>query len=312
FVSYELEPGEVRFEISHPDYEPGVCSVQIEKPAPAPKSPAAPGGGKPAAAAPATTGTFGTTAPIAATPPGAAPPNTRTPAATAPVTPLAPPLVPLRCELTAKPRTGSVRGTVESEAGKAVAGARVELIGPASQSLTTDAQGLFAVVSLTVGSYAARVEADGYLIRLVSFEVEPAKVATPQVTLLAKPKQAQVELTKQEVRIRKQIFFKSNSAEISEKSNALLSEIADVLLRNPQVKLVEIQGHTDSKGNPDLNQQLSQQRADAVRTWLVGAGIEAGRLISKGYGDTRPLVPNLTDWHRAQNRRVQFIIKEQQ
>ncbi|MFI5308080.1 MAG: hypothetical protein ACHQ53_12040, partial [Polyangiales bacterium] len=133
FVSYELEPGEVRFEISHPDYEPGVCSVQIEKPAPAPKSPAAPGGGKPAAAAPATTGTTEATAP-AATPAGGAAPNTSTPAAAAPVTPLAPPLVPLRCELTAKPRTGSVRGTVESEAGKAVAGARVELIGPASQS----------------------------------------------------------------------------------------------------------------------------------------------------------------------------------
>jgi len=220
--------------------------------------------------------------------------------------------VPLRCELTAKPRTGSVRGTVDTEAGKSVGGAHIDLIGPSNQSLTTDAQGQFVVVSLAVGSYTARVEADGYLIRLVSFDVEPGKIATPQVTLLAKPKQAQVELTKQEVRIRKQIFFKTNSAEISEKSNALLSEIADVLLRNPQVKLVEIQGHTDSKGSPDTNQQLSQNRADAVRTWLIGAGVEAGRLSSKGYGDTRPLVPNLTDWHRAQNRRVQFIIKEQQ
>src|SRR5204862_7816922 len=118
FVSYELDPGEARFEISHPDYESGVCSVQIEKPAAVPKGPAAP-------------------------------PSTTTPPTTVPANPPTPPLVPLRCELTAKPRAGSVRGTVDTEAGKAVAGARVELIGPASQSLTTDAQGQFAVVSLT-------------------------------------------------------------------------------------------------------------------------------------------------------------------
>jgi outer membrane protein OmpA-like peptidoglycan-associated protein len=114
------------------------------------------------------------------------------------------------------------------------------------------------------------------------------------------------------VRIRKQIFFKLNSAEISEKSNDLLSEIADVLLRNPQVKLVEIQGHTDSTGNADVNQALSQSRADAVRAWLVAAGVDASRLMSKGYGPSRPLEPNLTERARARNRRVQFIIKEQE
>ena len=118
-------------------------------------------------------------------------------------------------------------------------------------------------------------------------------------------------LTKQEVRIRKQIFFNLNSAQISDKSHDLLSEIADVLLRNPQVRLVEIQGHTDSTGNPDANQALSQERADAVREWLIAAGVDASRLVSRGYGDTRPLEPNLTERARARNRRVQFIIKEQ-
>jgi outer membrane protein OmpA-like peptidoglycan-associated protein len=306
FVSYELPAGEARFEISHPDYEPRVCTVQVPEP---PKQPPAVPSSAPAVppqAAPASA----TSAPTPAVASQTAPPvaDAASPAASASASAL---LVPLRCELVAKPRAGSVRGLVLAEGGKPVAGAKVELTGPSSQSLVTDAQGQFVVVSAVAGSYGVRVDAEAYLIRLVSVEVKPGETATPEIVLVQKPKQAQVELTKQEVRIRKQIFFRLNSAEISEKSNGLLSEIADVLLRNPQVKQVEIQGHTDNKGAPEVNQQLSQLRAEAVRAWLVNAGVEAGRLAAKGYGDTHPLVPNLTERHRALNRRVQFMIKAQ-
>jgi outer membrane protein OmpA-like peptidoglycan-associated protein len=221
-------------------------------------------------------------------------------------------LVALRCELTAKPRLGSVRGLVLGENGQTVPSARVQLAGPSGQELMTNAQGQFSAAGLATGSYSARVEADGYLIRLQAFEVEPDQIATPEVALVPKPKQAQVELTKQEVRIRKEIFFKTNSAEISEKSTGLLGEIADVLLRNPHVKLVEIQGHTDNTGTPEGNLQLSGERAEAVRQALIATGVDATRLTAKGYGDSRPLVPNLTERHRARNRRVQFIIKDQQ
>jgi outer membrane protein OmpA-like peptidoglycan-associated protein len=223
----------------------------------------------------------------------------------------APVIVALRCELTAKPRSASVRGLVSSEAGQPVAGAKVQLSGPTTEELVSDAQGQFTSDALKPGSYTARVEADGYLLRISSFDVAAAQSANAQITLVPKPKQAQVVLTKEEVRIRKEIFFKTSSAEISEKSSGLLSEIADVLLRNPQVKQVEVQGHTDNTGTSEINLQLSQQRAEAVREALVNAGVEAGRLTAKGYGDTRPLMPNLTDRHRARNRRVQFIIREQ-
>jgi outer membrane protein OmpA-like peptidoglycan-associated protein len=306
-VSYELPPGEARFEVSHPDYEGRVCTVQVPEPpkakgASAAKAPAASAQATPPPTAPATPAGPATdaSAPAAA---AAAPPASA---------PASAPLVPLRCELVAKPRAGSVRGLVLTEGGKPVAGAQVELTGPSTQSLVTDVQGQFVVVTANAGSYGVRVDAEGYLIRLVSVDVKPGETATPEVVLVPKPKQSQVELTKQEVRIHKQIFFRLNSAEISEKSNALLSEIADVLLRNPQVKQVEIQGHTDNQGSPEVNQQLSQMRADAVRAWLVNAGVESGRLAAKGYGDTHPLVPNLTERHRARNRRVQFMIKAQE
>jgi outer membrane protein OmpA-like peptidoglycan-associated protein len=307
FLSYELAPGEARFEVGHPDYETRVCTVEVPRPPPPAATPAKP----PPAPAPSK----------AATPLGQPEPQVQAPQlnpylyGSAPSAEAgaghAPLLVALRCDLTAKPRAGSVRGLVLGEAGQPLAGAQVQLNGPTTQELTTDAQGQFNADKLATGSYSARVDAEGYLIRLHAFEVQPAQLATPEIRLEPKPKQAQVELTKEEVRIHKQIFFKTNSAEISEKSSGLLSEIADVLLRNPHVKLVEIQGHTDNTGTSEGNLQLSSARSEAVRQALVGAGVEAGRLTAKGYGDARPLVPNLTERHRARNRRVQFIIKDQ-
>jgi outer membrane protein OmpA-like peptidoglycan-associated protein len=89
-----------------------------------------------------------------------------------------------------------------------------------------------------------------------------------------------------------------------------MEEIADLLQRSPGIKKVEIQGHTDNTGTREHNLQLSDARANAVKTWLVGAGIEGTRLVAKGYGQDRPLVPNVTAANRARNRRVQFIILE--
>jgi outer membrane protein OmpA-like peptidoglycan-associated protein len=56
--------------------------------------------------------------------------------------------------------------------------------------------------------------------------------------------------------------------------------------------------------------QLSDARANSVKSWLVGAGVDPNRLVPKGYGQTRPVAPNVTEANRARNRRVQFIILE--
>jgi outer membrane protein OmpA-like peptidoglycan-associated protein len=291
FVSYELEPGEVSFEINHPDYETRLCAVRVVPPAPSGTEPPT----SVESREPALNPYFGRSVEDKNANSGA-------------VEPIA---VALRCELTPKPRAGALTGAVQGPDGTPVAGARVELSGPTPQSLVTDAVGRFEVAAISAGSYAVRVDAEGFLLRLQTVDIAAGQTATLSVALEHKPKQAQVELTKQEVRIKKQIFFTKSSAEISEKSHELVNEIADVLLRNPQVRLVEIQGHTDSTGNSEVNRDLSQRRADAVRQYLISAGVASERLVSKGYGDTRPLLPNLTDRNRAANRRVQFIIKEQ-
>lgn len=93
-------------------------------------------------------------------------------------------------------------------------------------------------------------------------------------------------------------------------SFGILTEIADTVIRHPEIKRLEVQGHTDNSGTPEHNQLLSEQRAEAVRAWLVQHGVETDRLVARGYGQERPLVPNVTAANRAQNRRVQFIILE--
>ena len=93
-------------------------------------------------------------------------------------------------------------------------------------------------------------------------------------------------------------------------SFGILTEIADTVIRHVEIKRLEVQGHTDNSGTPEHNQLLSEQRAEAVRAWLVQHGVETDRLVARGYGQEKPLVPNVTAGNRAQNRRVQFIILE--
>jgi outer membrane protein OmpA-like peptidoglycan-associated protein len=313
FMSYELPPGAaVRLSLSHPDYEPGECSVAIpegQAAAPLPASGPPPAQEIMPPTPPSLPGASNdglTLNPyLYAKSRQAAVPNGQAPAGT----PLESAKVPLRCELKAKPRAGALRGEVVNEAGKPVIAAQVMITGASTHLLTSDGGGAFVLPQLIAGNYSVRVEADGYLLKIESADVAAQQEAVVRVVLVAKPKTAQVELTQEEVRIRSSVFFKLNSAELSEQSNALLTEVVDVLVRNPQVTSVEVQGHTDGQGTPAQNLQLSQERAEAVRTWLINAGIAADRLTAKGYGDTRPLLPNITERARARNRRVQFIIR---
>lgn len=326
FTSYGLDPGDVQVEVTHPDYESRVCIVAIPQVggAPAPTARAAPaaptatpieGGAGASGDAKAegvlkigVVGEAGANADANVEGPALPlPAPTNKPSAPASAGPV---FVDLRCELTARPRFASLRGRVVDDQGAAVVGASVQLAGPGMEVLTSDASGAFSSDKLTPGSYQVTVDAEGFLLKQGTFAVAARGQATPTLQLTPKPKRSLVRMSKREVKIRRQIQFKSGSAEILEKSNALLTEIADVLLRNPQVELIEIQGHTDNRGGSKKNLALSQQRAESVIRWLSSAGVSASRMEPKGYGDAEPLVPNLTAGNRARNRRVQFIIKK--
>ena len=102
-----------------------------------------------------------------------------------------------------------------------------------------------------------------------------------------------------------------DSAVILPESTGLLTEIADVLIKNPRIKRVEVQGHTDNTGTAERNKQLSEDRANAVVAWLTSHGVSSDRLVGRGYGQSKPIVPNVTAANRARHRRVQFIIVDQ-
>jgi OmpA-OmpF porin, OOP family len=103
------------------------------------------------------------------------------------------------------------------------------------------------------------------------------------------------------------IYFKTGSAELDHKSDAILQSVADIANRCPTTK-IEITGHTDSNGNKEANKKLSEQRAHAVMSFLVQRGLAAARVEALGYGDARPIVPNDTESNRAQNRRIEFRV----
>jgi outer membrane protein OmpA-like peptidoglycan-associated protein len=102
------------------------------------------------------------------------------------------------------------------------------------------------------------------------------------------------------------ILFDVDKAVIKPESMGAINQIFRVLKQNPDIKY-EIDGHTDNTGNSKHNLELSQQRADAVKTQLVSMGIDSSRLTTKGYGDTEPISDNSTPEGKANNRRVEFI-----
>lgn len=113
-----------------------------------------------------------------------------------------------------------------------------------------------------------------------------------------------------EVKILERIEFDNNKATLRPESDGVLKAVADTLTQHKEIKLVQIQGHTDNRGAKKYNQTLSEKRAAAVKQWLINAGIDASRLQSKGFGQDKPIDSNDTDEGRQNNRRVQFIILE--
>lgn len=102
------------------------------------------------------------------------------------------------------------------------------------------------------------------------------------------------------------IFFETNSTKIQERSEPLLAEIAQVISARADIGVVSIEGHTDSRGSDAYNLELSRGRAESVRQFLIDAGVPANRLVARGFGESRPIVPGDTPAAHATNRRVEF------
>jgi OOP family OmpA-OmpF porin len=115
------------------------------------------------------------------------------------------------------------------------------------------------------------------------------------------------EIVKKLTFVAKKIQFTKNKAELTAGSMVVLDEIVTILDQNPTVHL-QIDGHSSDEGPRDVNLRISQQRADAVKDYIISKGISLERLNSKGFGPDKPLNPAKTDQARQQNRRVEITI----
>jgi outer membrane protein OmpA-like peptidoglycan-associated protein len=219
--------------------------------------------------------------------------------------------VNIDCPLEALPRVGSVVGHVrDAETSQPVSGVRVLLTDSQHKrnNLNTDASGGFKFENVAPGAAEINITADGYLVLVTPADVKVRTENNMDLLLRPIPKQPKVVLTTKEVIIKEQIQFALDSAVILPESFGILTEIADTIIRHPELTSIEVQGHTDNSGTPEHNKLLSDQRAEAVRAWLVQHGVGGDRLIARGYGQDKPLVPNVTAQNRSRNRRVQLII----
>lgn len=114
-----------------------------------------------------------------------------------------------------------------------------------------------------------------------------------------------------EIQVLKKVEFETGKAALRRDSFQILDEVYRLLVANPEIKLLSIEGHTDSVGSDEMNLTLSKQRAKSCLDYLLGKGIASSRLTSEGFGEGKPLETNDTPNGRAKNRRTEFHIRDQ-
>lgn len=201
-----------------------------------------------------------------------------------------------------------IRGVVTDITNGKPVEADVELYDLTTGKLATAAysdpsNGEFLVCLPTGRDYALNATAEGYLFFSANYSVAAAKDGVPPA-LEAKLS----PLTSGSSITLRNIFFNTASAELLPASNTELDKLLRLMKANPSMR-IEVAGHTDNVGADPDNQRLSEQRAAAVAKFLTSYGIDAARVTSTGYGESRPVASNETEEGRALNRRTEVLVK---
>jgi len=150
--------------------------------------------------------------------------------------------------------------------------------------------------------YALNATAEGYLFFSANYNIAKNTVDKPfNLDVKLSPLTAGSTITL------RNIFFNTASAELLPASNLELDKLLRLMKANPTLR-IEVGGHTDNVGADADNQKLSEERAVAVSKFLTGYGIEADRVVSAGFGETRPVASNDTEEGRALNRRTEIKV----
>jgi outer membrane protein OmpA-like peptidoglycan-associated protein len=211
--------------------------------------------------------------------------------------------------------TITITGTVRSQDGNHIPGAAIVVKDNVTGNLintyyTTSDSGKYYFIVNRGQNYNLSYEAQGYLFQSENVNVpkQPEySVMTKDVVLEKVKVGAKIVLNN--------IFFDSNKSTLRKESNLEMEKLLKLMQDYPDLK-IEVAGHTDSKGNDATNLKLSQTRAQAVVTALSKKGVNAKRLVAKGYGETQPVAPNTLENGKPNlpgmqlNRRVELKIVE--
>ncbi|MBU8896562.1 OmpA family protein [Corallococcus sp. M34] len=163
------------------------------------------------------------------------------------------------------------------------------------------------LAELPAGAYVAVVTAPGYLAQTRAVQVAEGAPLTLAFDLEPEPKKKLVSIKDNKLELLQPLHFAEGKALLLPDNDAVLVQVVDALVRAGNHR-VRVEAHTDNQGDKAANLQLSKDRAKAVVSALTRAGIDATRLESEGYGDSRPVAPNLTPRGRELNRRVELLI----
>lgn len=189
----------------------------------------------------------------------------------------------------------------------AVVVARTRAAENATEGVVAD---MHADEKLTVASTAAELERTKAEIK----DEKTRRIDAEKRAAQAAADLARIGTVKQEARgmvitLSGGVLFASAKSELLPEAQVKLNDVAKALLQEDPLSTIVIEGHTDSQGGADFNQQLSERRATAVRDYLVSHGVAADRITAQGIGLTRPIADNKSPEGRANNRRVEIVVQ---
>jgi outer membrane protein OmpA-like peptidoglycan-associated protein len=177
-------------------------------------------------------------------------------------------------------------------------------------AVVTDDDGFFLLKGLSTGYDTISASADGYNDGHAVTDV--AEADNPEVMIPMDKGQTTADFGGQNVKAGEtinlnNILFDQGKSDLRPESRTELDRIVAFMNANPRAE-IELSGHTSSEGDAALNRSLSYQRVKACKDYVVGKGVDTGRITVVGYGPDRPVAPNDTEANRAKNRRVEMRV----
>ncbi len=199
------------------------------------------------------------------------------------------------------------RGTIYDAKTKKTLGSKIEIVdletGEVYRNIETPGDGSYFIVLPVNRNYGIAVESEGYLFHSQNFSLLDGMDSDRQYVQDIYLEPLEVDGI---IRL-KNVFFETNEYELLPSSFPELNKVVDLLKANPDLKIL-VAGHTDNRGSESLNKELSRNRAQSVRRYLIERGIDSSRIEFKGFGADQPIASNETPKGRAENRRTEIKI----